>query len=67
MKASEFREQELVDLAAKERELAEEVFRLRMKLKSGQLEKPSDYWRAKKDLARVKTVIREKQAAGEVK
>ena len=59
MKADEFREMTLDELRAKETELAEQLFALRVQKVTGQLEKPSKVKQAKKDLARVLTVMRE--------
>ena len=49
------------ELAARERELAEQVFRLRFQLTTGQAEAVGRLRLAKKDLARVKTILREHQ------
>ena len=62
MKADEFREMTLDELRAKETELAEQLFALRVQKVTGQLEKPSKVKQAKKDLARVLTVMREMSA-----
>ncbi len=47
------------ELAARERELAEQVFRLRFQLTTGQAEAVGRLRLARKDLARVKTLLRE--------
>jgi large subunit ribosomal protein L29 len=53
------------DLRIREKELAEELFALRLQRTTGQLEKPSKFRDARRELARVLTVLREKrQAAG---
>jgi large subunit ribosomal protein L29 len=49
------------ELAARERELAEQGFRLRFQLTTGQAEAVGRLRSAKKDLARVKTLLREHQ------
>ena len=49
------------ELAARERELAEQVFRLRFQLTTGQAEAVGRLRSATKDLARVKTLLREHQ------
>jgi large subunit ribosomal protein L29 len=74
MKAKQLRQMTVADLVARERELNEEIFRLRLKLRSGQAEKPSDGVKARRALARIKTIIREKKrevkpagASGEVR
>ena len=49
------------ELAARERELAEQVFRLRFQLTTGQAEAVGRLRLARKDLARVKTLLREQE------
>ena len=44
--------------------LRREQFSLRMQSASGQTVKPSDFGKSKKNLARVKTAMRQKQLAG---
>lgn len=60
----ELREKTEVELLARERELAEQLFALRLQRTTGQLEKPSKFQHARKELARVLTVLREKRQAG---
>ncbi len=61
MKASEFREQTVEELQDREKELAEKLFALRLQRVTGQLESPAKMREAKRDLARVLTVLREKR------
>ena len=49
------------ELAAKEKELKEELFNLRFQLATGQLTNPQRMRECKKDVARVKTLIRERE------
>ena len=49
------------ELEARERELAEQVFRLRFQLTTGQAEAVGRLRSAKKDLARVKALLRERE------
>ena len=49
------------ELQARESELAEQVFRLRFQLTTGQAEAVGRLRSAKKDLARVKTLVRERE------
>jgi large subunit ribosomal protein L29 len=49
------------ELEARERELAEQVFRLRFQLTSGQAEAVGRLRQAKRDFARVKTLLRERE------
>ena len=65
MKASDLREQTVEELLDKERDLAEQLFALRLQKVTGQLEKPSRVSAVRKDMARVLTVLAEKQSAGE--
>lgn len=61
MKAVEMKEMstnELVELLEKYRK---EMFRLKMRQASGQLEKSSDMIKLRKDIARLNTVIRERE------
>jgi len=62
MKASELREQTVEELQDREKELAEKLFALRLQRVTGQLESPAKMREAKRDLARVLTVIREKRS-----
>jgi large subunit ribosomal protein L29 len=49
------------ELEARERELAEQVFRLRFQLSTGQAEAVTRLRSAKRDFARVKTLLRERE------
>ena len=60
MELDELREMSAEDLRVKEREAREEVFRLKLKLRTNQLDNPTGYRRARKELARIKTVIKQK-------
>ena len=42
-------------------ELLEEHFKLKMQAATGQLAKSSDFKKVRKDIARIKTIIKEKQ------
>ena len=61
MKASELKNLSTQELAAKEKELKEELFNLRFQLATGQLPTPQRMRECKKDVARVKTLIRERE------
>ncbi|MGC1678174.1 MAG: 50S ribosomal protein L29 [Candidatus Binataceae bacterium] len=50
------------DLRVKERESREEIFRLRLKLKTNQLDKSAALTVARRELARILTVIKQKSA-----
>ncbi len=55
------RDQDTPELAERQRELAEQVFRLRFQLSTGQAEAVTKLRIARKDLARVKTLLRERE------
>jgi large subunit ribosomal protein L29 len=61
MKAAQLREQTTEELQDKERELAEQLFALRLQKVTGQLEKPHRVRQVRKDLARVLTLLHERQ------
>jgi large subunit ribosomal protein L29 len=52
------REEGATELVAREKELTEQIFRLRFQLSTGQAEALKRLREAKKDLARVKTLLR---------
>jgi large subunit ribosomal protein L29 len=60
MKASQWRDMSVEELEQKARELSEELFNLRFQLSMGVAKNPSRVGQAKRDLARVKTVLRER-------
>ena len=62
MKASELRQMSTEELSAKLAELKEELFNLRFQLDVQQLENPHKIKDVKHDIARVMTVLREKNA-----
>lgn len=49
------------EITKREKDLTEELFWLRFKNEGGQLDKPTELRRTKKMLARVKTILEEKQ------
>jgi large subunit ribosomal protein L29 len=63
MKPSKVREMGLEELRTKERELQEQLFRLRVQQSIGQLENAIKLRETRRDIARVKTVLREKQVS----
>lgn len=65
MKAVELREMTLEELRVRESELAEELARMRIQLSIKRLDNPRQAKVAKRDLARIKTIIHEKLQAGE--
>ncbi len=67
MKAKELRDQTTEELALKERELRQDVFNLKLQKAAGQLANTAGIVKAKKDLARVKTILRSREIAGGAK
>ena len=64
MKASEIRELSAAELESKLKDLKAELFNLRFQLAINQLDNPMRINAVRKDIARVKTIIREKQING---
>jgi large subunit ribosomal protein L29 len=60
MKAKELRQLSEGELVIKEKELGEELFNLRFQHATGQLENVMRIPQLKRDIARVKTVLKEK-------
>jgi large subunit ribosomal protein L29 len=63
MKAAEIRELSVDELQVREKDLDDQVFRLRIQKSMGQLEAPAKVRELRKDLAKIKTILREKQVA----
>lgn len=61
MKANELRALSQEDLAAKEKELTQELFNIRFQLHTGRLENTAKIDAVRKDIARVKTILQEKR------
>jgi large subunit ribosomal protein L29 len=60
-KVEKLRDQDTAELNQRQTELAEQVFRLRFQLTTGQAEAVTKLRSARKDLARVKTLLRERE------
>ena len=65
MKAVELREKSQEELGEELLTLRREQFNLRMQQATGELGRPHDYGRVKKDIARVKTVMSELKRSAE--
>ena len=63
MKVGEFRDLHVDELRQKEKELDDQLFRLRIQKSMGQLEAAHKLKELRRDLARLKTVLREKETA----
>jgi large subunit ribosomal protein L29 len=61
MKAEKWREMSGEELQQKVKELSEELFNLRFQLSMGVAKNPSRVNQARRDLARAKTVLRERE------
>ncbi len=61
MKSSKWRELSDEELHQKVRELAEELFNLRFQLSMGVAKNPARVGQVKRDLARAKTILRERE------
>ena len=64
MKASEIRKMSQAELSEKLVSLKKDLFFLRMQHATNQLDNPVKIAEVKRDIARVKTIIREQQLAG---
>jgi large subunit ribosomal protein L29 len=63
MKPDKVREMGLDELRTKERELQEQLFRLRVQKSLGQLDNAIKLRETRRDIARVKTVLKQKQVS----
>ena len=61
MKIKEIKDLGNDELIQKNRELVEELFKLRLRHTSGQLESPALMRSVRKNIARIKTVLRERE------
>ena len=62
MKAAELRDLDVDELGVRERDLTDQLFRMRIQKSMGQLEAPKKIQQVRRDLARVKTVLRQRRA-----
>ena len=63
MKVAEFRDLQVDELRQREKDMDDQLFRLRIQKSMGQLEAAHKLKTVRRDLARVKTVLREKETA----
>ena len=63
MKVGEFRDLTPDELRQREKDMDDQLFRLRIQKSMGQLEAAHKLKAVRRDLARVKTVLREKETA----
>jgi len=67
MNASELRDKTAEELGEELLKLRKEQFNLRLQQATGQLTRPHEYRRVRKEIARVKTVLNEVSTQGEAK
>ena len=65
MKAGEIRDLGLDEIQRKASEMKEELFNLRFQMAIGQVKDPNRITALKRDVARLKTVLRERQLAAQ--
>lgn len=63
MKAAELRDKSVQELTDLETQLRDELFRLRMKHFTGQLQQVSELKERKRDIARIQTILNERAKA----
>ena len=63
MKVAEFRDLQVDELRQREKDMDDQLFRLRIQKSMGQLEAAHKLKALRRDVARVKTVLREKETA----
>jgi large subunit ribosomal protein L29 len=63
LELDEIRQMSPEDLRVKERETREEIFRLRLRLRTNQLDSAANLSRARRELARILTVLNQKIGA----
>ena len=61
MKIGEIRDLAVEDLQVRAKDLDDQLFRLRIQKSMGQLEAPAKLRTVRRDLARVKTILRERR------
>ena len=64
MKAVELRDLDVEALRAKTQEIDDQLFRMRIQKSMGQLEAPGKLRDVRRDLARIKTILRQKEQVG---
>jgi large subunit ribosomal protein L29 len=62
MKIKTIRDMSVDEVKQKHKELVEELFKLRLRHTTGQLDSPATLGRLRRDIARINTVLREREA-----
>lgn len=65
MKAEEIRQSDTADLRQKEKKLKKELYNLTYQRNLGNVEKPSQFKKIKKNIARILTILRERDLKNE--
>lgn len=63
MKVNELREKSPDELRSRERDLTEQLFKLRFQRATGRLENPSKMRQVRREIARIKTLLGERSRA----
>jgi large subunit ribosomal protein L29 len=63
-KTNELRDKSVTELQTRERELTEQMFKLRFQRATGSLENPSKMRQVRREIARIKTLLQEKSNQG---
>jgi large subunit ribosomal protein L29 len=63
VKASSLREKSIDELHLREKELAEQLYKLRFQRATGRMESPARMRQVRREIARIKTVLNEKGQA----
>jgi large subunit ribosomal protein L29 len=63
MKANELREKSVDELHQRERELSEQLYKLRFQRATGRMETPTKIRQVKREIARIKTLLGERARA----
>ena len=61
MKVADIREMSVDELHSREKDLDDQIFRMRIQKSMGTLETPAKVRELRKDLAKIKTILREKE------
>jgi len=64
MKTKEIRDLSVDELKQKERDLVDELFRLKVRRATGQMDSSAMMKNVRKDIARIKTVLKEREIRG---
>jgi len=63
MKTTEMRDKSVVELQNREKELSEQLFKLRFQRATGRIENPMKIREVKREIARIKTILTERSRA----